>query len=49
MTSRCFAFDPAGGSWLEVAQLSQPRSMLSAAVVDGALLLTGGYNQEYYR
>ena len=48
MTSKCFAFDPTTWTWQEIPQLMKPRSMLSSATVDGALLLTGGYNEEYY-
>jgi len=48
MSSLCYAFSPGSGTWLEAPRLKIPRSMSSAAVIDGALLLTGGYNEEFY-
>jgi len=48
MTSRCFAYKPEENTWLEAPQLKMPRSMSSAAVIDGAMLVTGGYNEDYY-
>ena len=48
MSSLCFAFSPESGSWLEAPRLKIPRSMSSGAVIDGSLLLTGGYNEDYF-
>ena len=48
MSSLCFAYSPETNTWLDAPQLKIARSMLSAAVLDGAMLVTGGYNEEYY-
>jgi len=48
MTSLCFAYSPDEGAWLDAPSLKIGRSMSSAAVIDGAMLITGGYNEEYF-
>jgi len=48
MSSLCFAYSPEEDAWLDAPSLKIGRSMPSAAVIDGALLLTGGYNEEYF-
>ena len=42
MSSLCFAYSPEEDAWLDAPSLKIGRSMPSAAVIDGDLVLTGG-------
>jgi len=48
MTTECFGYSVEDNLWLELPGLSSPRSMLSGVVMDGALVVTGGYDKDYY-
>jgi len=48
MTSECFGYSVQDNLWLELPSLSSSRSMASGVVVDGALLVTGGYDKDYF-
>jgi len=48
MTTECFGYSVEDNLWLELPGLSSPRSMLSGVAMDGALVVTGGYDKDYY-